>query len=430
MKMNLSLTLLSLLTIALGLTAAFEAKAAEHTTCYSFDKSAAPTDDPNFSTQVHPETWCYRWLAEKPGSVFLFNVNGDKVTPEMSAIVEPDGTLTHAALNFGKISVHRLKSVYNPMPVPLTPTEGMTKANITLSPEAEKAASNVVAFLINKSARMSAQLLALNVDTRAAAGWVTANVYPWRGGPWAYHAGLLFNGANSPMAKFDRFFSARGDATQAQNWESQNHSDIGVKWAGHCNGWAAASTLRPEPTLPLYDAASQTTFSVSDMKGLLTEKDFCARIAFFGNRNNGLPGDDPLDIYPQDFHNTIVYYVGQLHKPVVADIHADPSIRNHVISGYYMTGVPVGPNTYDITMRLQMHQYDEGPSDTPGTAVTYNQDYRYRGVFNAQGQMISGQWQSENPDFLWVPLSPMDCSPTNPNVTEARIQQILALPQK
>src|SRR5262249_43999970 len=150
--------------------------------------------------------------------------------------------------------------------------------------------------------------------------------FPWRGYWWPFKGQSLAG----PLSRYDQFVAARtGSNPGSRAWEASHHYSTGIWWQGHCNGWAASALLRAHPSTAKRDRVSGVVFSVSDQKGILAEKDFCAAVAFFGHRENGLPTDDPYDIHPALFHQTLTYYIGQLHKPVAMDYHADPVIDNH-----------------------------------------------------------------------------------------------------
>src|SRR5207237_1280794 len=83
----------------------------------------------------------------------------------------------------------------------------------------------------------------------------------------------------------------------------------GPSWAGHCNGWAAAALLEPEPTAPVQ--VGDVTFSVSDLKGLLSDYHFAdTALWLYGGGAGGLD--------PADFHRQLVrWLVGQQQGMVV-----------------------------------------------------------------------------------------------------------------
>ncbi|MES2964263.1 MAG: hypothetical protein V4760_10260, partial [Bdellovibrionota bacterium] len=90
------------------------------TDCYRIDTLDTPigTD----SEVQRSEVWCYKQVANPRGSTLIFHVDSHGETrPELSMLVQRDGTLVHASLKKGAITVHRLRSTFNPLRVPLTP---------------------------------------------------------------------------------------------------------------------------------------------------------------------------------------------------------------------------------------------------------------------------------------------------------------------
>ena len=86
----------------------------------------------------------------------------------------------------------------------------------------------------------------------------------------------------------------------------------GTTWTGHCNGFAAASLLEPEPTQP--GTVQGVTFSVADQKGLLVDYHFGDSTAWsFGD-------DDPLS--SADFHRMLLDWVGSAHVGFVVTFDA------------------------------------------------------------------------------------------------------------
>lgn len=372
------------------------------------------------------ETWCYRALSSPADATFIYNFDNGVVRPELSAIVERDGTLTHASRLTGELTVHRLKSNYNPLPVPLTPPPAAPKDDVSSrAPGMLEAADDVLSLLLREPATNEDISLQSEGDFSAFA---KTDALPWRGYWWPYSSGKLHRGRGSPLAKYDRFVKARsGKNPGAQKWEKSHHKYTGIKWSGHCNGWAAAAILRPQPRTSLYDPASGTRFSISDLKGLLSEKDKCVKLAFFGRRYNGKRGDNLKDIHAREFHNTIRYYLGQLGKPIALDRIQGRGIDNNIISGYSMKIRRVGTRLFDVQTRLTIHRYDHGRINSPGVAPSYRKILKYRVWVDQDGQITKSRWLTSNPDFLWVPLAPNQCETSNPNVTEEWLQEILRL---
>jgi hypothetical protein len=376
------------------------------------------------------ETWCYQNLSSPQGTLFVFNADTDRVLPELSFTVDPDGVLTHASMKKGERTVHKvLAKDFNPFSVPWKEPKGLptSSASRFLSREFMSSANEALRVLSTSRAILAPveRLSTLLLDTFELIE--DADIKPWRGYWWAYNGRRLSNGSNSPMAKYDRFVKARtGSNPGTQAWENSRHRYHGIVWEGHCNGWAASSVLRPEPTYSKYDARSGVTFSVVDQKGLLAETDYCAKVAFFGSRYRG-SGSNPRDINPALFHTTLRYYIGTLKKPVATDYKQYIPVDNHVISGYTMNIRQTGTNTYAVTTKIRIHKYDNSISQTPGVAPMYTRTYSYRLREAADGS-LTGTWTSGNPDFLWVPLASVDCNSNNPRINHDRIQEILDLP--
>lgn len=391
--------------------------------CYLFPVAGsieAPDDD-----EAKRETWCYEPIGDR-GETFIFNADEPIVRPELSAVVDLDGVITHTSLVAGVRSVHRVRATeFNPIPVPIEPPKGVKPV---ASPHA--AASNSQSFVADGALELLLTASPLIENLAAPASQTVqekAEIAPWRGYWWPYKSGRMHKGASSPLAKFDRYFAARGEKTSAQAWESENHVYSGIAWEGHCNGWAGSAILREEPRRARRDRKSGVTFSVSDLKGLLAEHDTCVKYSFFGKRYRGKEGDDLSDIRPALFHQTIRYYVGRLKKPIVMDHMQGRGIDNHVVSGYSMSMKRLSETRVSVTTTLNVHRYDKGPTDRPGRAPLYRRTYKYTLVYDKDGVITGGAWQSKNPDFFWVPLSVTPCRRANPEVTEVRLNEIFGL---
>ncbi len=126
---------------------------------------------------------------------------------------------------------------------------------------------------------------------------------PWSGWWWPSFEGIgptLF-AFNGPLDKYDRYVAATSGADPAtRTWERQSLYFPATPWAGHCNGFAAAALVEPEPTSPV--TVLGITFSVADLKGLLV--DF-----HFGDAAAWSFGEDGM-LNPADFHRMLLNWVG------------------------------------------------------------------------------------------------------------------------
>ncbi len=142
---------------------------------------------------------------------------------------------------------------------------------------------------------------------------VTADVQPnaWSGWWWPAFNGVgptLF-AVDGPLDKYDQYTLAlRGDDPGTRNWERQSVFFPNTPWAGHCNGFAAAALLEPEPQQPV--SALGVTFSVADLKGLLADY-------HFGDAATWSYGDANAEVNPARFHAMLLNWVAASNKGLV-----------------------------------------------------------------------------------------------------------------
>lgn len=408
-----------------GLFISLSAAADEPTRCYRFQIHDTP-EKTDLISGVDSEIWCYQKLSQPAGSLFIYNADGKEVKRELALVVEEDGVITHGSLKAGKVSTFRTHAKeFNPFSVPLQEPAQRSQIQMSFTPELNQSASEVLNFLLSQRA----PFVSMAVSPGRQEVNLPTSELPWKGYWWPYKNAPMYGTSQSPLAKYDRFVAARTGANPgAVAWEKDHHRYRGASWHGHCNGWAASSILRGEPRASRRDPVSGVTFQVSDIKGILAEKDYCATTSFFGKRYNGREGDDIKDIYPALFHKTLTYYIGQAQKAVVMDYQRGSSVDNHVVSGYKMNIRQSSANQYRVTATIKIHRYDKSKSNAPGIAPPYTRTYQYTLETDASGAITGGKWLSGNPDFLWVPLSSPECRRSNSKVTNQWTDEILALP--
>lgn len=401
---------LAVISFALGKTAG----SVESTRCYIFEQET-PSRDPHEATRN--ERWCYQPLATGEGdALYIFNADGDEVKPELALLKNPDGTLTHGSLLADEVTFHRVKEAdFNPFSVPLS----LPRQNPSSEGLSEKLNQSAQAVLrqLNDS---DPPLIELAVQEGPQAAQARQ---PWRGFWWPYKNFTIGNS----LSKYDKFVAARtGSSPGSYGWERANHVYKGVWWEGHCNGWAASSILRNQPTVSRTDGRTGLVFSVSDQKGVLAEHDYCARASMYGKRYRG-GGDNIWDMDPALFHNTILYYIGRLGKPVAMDYRRDAAVDNHVVSGYGMQIVRISPTTLSVITTLRVHKYDTKKTEIPGIAPAYTRVYKYELTQDANGRTVGGRWLSNNPDFIWAPLGAANCRRGGKELVEGYVQEILRM---
>lgn len=410
-------TFASLLLTSLSISAL----AAPATNCYRLHIEM-PQLAEDHSTEFISEIWCYEKLQGPKNELFIYNADTAALRPELTLLKESSGEVVHGSLLQGSVSYHRASKTFNPFSIPLeepTGAEIVRPIDIKININSARQALERLKFYSEQTKRNPSADFILSPGELMAS--VSPEDQPWRGYWWPQRNLPI----TAPLKKLDKvILQSTGVAGQSAVWESQRHRWGGASWEGHCNGWAASSVLRKEPQAPRFDVASGVTFSVSDQKGMLAEKDYCANVAFFGSRYRGV-ADNQKDIRPEVFHKTLLYYIGNLKKPVAMDYHSGTVVDNHVVSAYKMTISQLSETSFTVNAVLSVHRYDKNIIEVPGTAPIYERKYKYTLYTNEQGVPTSGVWATRNPDFLWVPLSPTTCKSGNPNVTEAWIQQII-----
>lgn len=269
--------------------------------------------------------------------------------------------------------------------------------------------------------------------------------------PWAgYWFPYEDQGTSSALAKYER---ASGE-TGAVSWEQGNHGSSlpGLeRWWGHCNGWAAAAALWPEPLSQ--EEHGGVAFGIQDQKALLTELGMEVRADFFGRRHDS-PGNTSsgtfLDVSPNQFFLVITNYIGT-GLPVIVDRYTGYQVWNHPVAGYQMGPVtaednigpdPSAPNVHRVRMstriwwvrddvspdhRTEPFQFQDGPS-YESRVLRYELWLDGPPVFDSSGNLRSsgnvilarqgnsvtgGVWRNSglepansHPDYIWVPHAP------------------------
>jgi hypothetical protein len=135
---------------------------------------------------------------------------------------------------------------------------------------------------------------------------------PWSG--WWWPANDLVGGPrlfdpDGPLARYDRYVETLGRPDpDTMEWERAEVRFSGLMWAGHCNGWAAAALLEPEPSGDR--VLNGVTFTVADQKGLLTSYHFADAAAW-------AVGSDDQEVSPAEFHRELTRSIGADRKGVI-----------------------------------------------------------------------------------------------------------------
>jgi hypothetical protein len=234
-------------------------------------------------------------------------------------------------------------------------------------------------------------------------------------------------GRHSPLGKYDAHVHAtRGINPDSVGWEKHHHSLNSVPWGGHCNGWAASSILYSKPRDYRWDAAAKQVIFPSDMDGMLAESSFCVDMAFYGYRYWN-SSSDAKDIHPDLFHKVLMYYINGQNKAVAVDYYPDDSVDNNIISGYRfdISAVEGEPHKFKVVAEIAMHDYLHSRSDSATRSNRYSRKYQYFLTLDELGNIASGEWISNNPDFLWVPLAQKKCAGENPKLDHSIVENLI-----
>jgi hypothetical protein len=139
-----------------------------------------------------------------------------------------------------------------------------------------------------------------------------AERYPWSGWWWpANHqvVGPRLFDSSGPLAKYDRYVETLGRPDpRTLEWEQAELVFSGLQWAGHCNGWAAAALLEPEPTETRVH--NDITFSVGDQKGLLTSYHFADSALW-------AVGGEDQELSPAELHKMLSSWLSGQRKGMI-----------------------------------------------------------------------------------------------------------------
>ncbi len=392
-------------------------------TCFAVDSPDSPENLPADGS-VTESIWCY---AESGSESLVFNADGGRFLPELTALYErdPEGRLRSITTGSrAKGKLRTIKSRYiglDPLPAPAAKEKMGRHARRAHAGVAAAEAQRLGKILRDFRAAPLAKDDPIRIEAGSQEYLLPEEAYPYDAYWWPHSAVELAAGPGSPLGKYDAMIEARtGTNPGASAWEARMHSLQTVSWGGHCNGWAASAILHEEVDAPRWDPLTQQNVLISDFNGMLAEASFCVYWTFYGRRNNAGPADDPLDIYPDVFHKALVHYLRDEGKPLAMDYYPNESVDNNVISGASFVIAPVDgeANTFKVDATLRMHGYDFERDEALGFAASaiHQRVYSYKLVLDAAGEIVSGTWLSENPDFLWVPLAQRLCGRENPNI--------------
>jgi hypothetical protein len=251
---------------------------------------------------------------------------------------------------------------------------------------------------------------------RAASFDIQGNVrqgYGWSGWWWPMLDGQgahLYDtqGAYTPLVKYGQLTGDNGPL----EWERTYGytTDSKKDWWGHCNGWAAASILEPEPTragevwLP---GGPKVRFNVGEIKGLLTLCHYADGYDWGSGVAHVYGTDWSTDLRADAFHNALLYYLRDRGEGVVFNITSKPEIWNFPCFAFRMRAEtdPNRPEVTRVTTTIWYASDDVGPNDVGRKVLWKTYTYEVRGDFETpKGADWTGPSLTDHPQFVWHPL--------------------------
>ncbi|MBF0498506.1 MAG: hypothetical protein HQM09_00100 [Candidatus Riflebacteria bacterium] len=262
---------------------------------------------------------------------------------------------------------------------------------------------------------------------------------PWSGDWWSRKKGFNIKGwpghTPSPFERYDQYVLGRtGQNPGATAWESDpantHYGPQSEDWEGHCNGWSGASVLEPEPHET--KIRNGISFETSDQKAILSELYMNTYCMFYGKRNWGNHGDDPLDIYPDQFHKLLLEYIAGQKSAVVCDITPDRQVWNYPLYKFESSWQPSFLNDKKLKVRTVCTYADDGVKPDYHGTKSMTITYTYNLIIDDQGNIVSGEWTGDSvqnhPDFVWVPTADAPNPPgtvqENPNLDTRFVHEI------
>jgi hypothetical protein len=127
----------------------------------------------------------------------------------------------------------------------------------------------------------------------------------------------------------------------AFEYEILSHGTVqfGVgSWYGHCNAWAAAAIMEPEPRQDT--VVSEIPFTAADVKAYLTELYMEIQSSFYGSRNDYHDDEeargeiDFKDVTPATFHINFADRIGNKDQGFVIDRHTGSEVWNQPVRAF------------------------------------------------------------------------------------------------
>jgi hypothetical protein len=253
---------------------------------------------------------------------------------------------------------------------------------------------------------------------------------PWTSYWYPKRDKVLFDGASSPLAKFDQVLAAAGKQPGAAQLEAESYSPDAAEWEGLCDAWAMASITTKEPKAPLNFKG--VDFSISDLKALTVKLFEGNKPKIYGRRYLGTSSTDGQiqDLRPDAFHKLVMTVLGKQNRPLSLDTDPGPEVWAEPMfeMSWTVTEDPQNKDAYLVSAWPRFITYRETSDDTLTTLSNARlRKYEYRlyvdkSNTNADGEykVLYGEWinvsEASHPDIVFVPSR--DLTPSNRVLSE------------
>ncbi len=285
------------------------------------------------------------------------------------------------------------------------------------------------------------ELLVYSLKSLPEEGSVSDENVPYSGFWYPNNAGgtgVRVSSDLSALEKYDKVFNGGGN--QAQTWEATNHgpSASEVEWAGHCNGWTAASQRQKEPRHTV--TKNGIVFEPRDIKALLAEVHMSAKPELLGGHRCNSPQSGSIfsntdsqcePINPAVFHVVLANWIGRKSHTVAFDKSSTNQVWNYPIYAYsakissmsesegarlFASGSQGQIKDY-VSVYLTVTHADSLGSDGSGESNSFPTRkskqvvYSYALGLDASGSVVDGVWMNRSetspPEFVWVAFEPL-----------------------
>lgn len=220
-----------------------------------------------------------------------------------------------------------------------------------------------------------------------------------------------------PMSKYD---AVTGRSAYA--WEYANHrtTDWANDWWGHCQAWASAAIMEPQPRAR---AINGVYFSRDDVEGLYSEAWWHHQMEFHGTRyrGEGAGSEAYRDVHPADFDRLVRYWIGTQRIALEMDFTTGVAVWNYPVYAFERHATRSGADEY-VTMTLTRAAPDYGVSGTRPVRQTFY--YTLRAGTDGVWSNPSGSSMDTHPDYIARITGHARGPNANPHVTLGMLDRL------